>query len=65
LVADRERGLELVRMEFRRFLHTLILLPVQILRAGRKIVYRLLGYNGCLRDFLAIWPRLQKLELME
>jgi hypothetical protein len=62
LVPDRERGLELVRMEFRRFLHAIILLPVQILRAGRKIIYRLLGYNGWLKDFFATWQRLQKLE---
>ena len=65
LVPDRERGLELVRMEFRRFLHAIILLPVQIIRAGRRIVYRLLGYNGWLKDFLATWRRLQKLELVE
>jgi hypothetical protein len=62
LVPDRARGLELVRMEFRRFLHAIILLPVQILRAGRKIIYRLLGYNGWLKDFFATWQRLQKLE---
>ena len=65
LVPDRERGLELVRMEFRRFLHAIILLPVQIIRAGGKIVYRLLGYNGWLKDFFATWQRLQKLELVE
>ena len=65
LVPDRERGLELVRMEFRRFLHAIILLPVQIIRAGRRIVYRLLGYNRWLKDFFATWQRLQKLELVE
>ena len=65
LVPDRERGLELVRMEFRRFLHAIILLPVQIIRAGRRIVYRLLGYNGWLKDFFATWQRLQKLEWVE
>ena len=65
LVPDRARGLELVRMEFRRFLHAIILLPVQIILAGRRIVYRLLGYNGWLKDFFATWQRLQKLELIE
>ena len=65
LVPERERGLELVRMEFRRFLHAIILLPVQIRRAGRRIVYRLLGYNGWLKDFFATWQRLPKLELVE
>jgi hypothetical protein len=58
LVPDRERGLELVRMEFRRFLHAIILLPCQIVRTGRKIVYRLLGYNGWLKDFFATFQRL-------
>lgn len=62
LVPDRKRGLELVRMEFRRFLHAIILLPCQIIRAGRKIVYRLLGYNGWLKDFFATFKRLALLE---
>ncbi len=65
LVPERQRGLELVRMEFRRFLHAIILLPVQIIRAGRRIVYRLLGYNGWLKDFFATWQRLQKLRWVE
>jgi hypothetical protein len=63
LVPDRERGLELLRMEFRRFLHAIILLPVQIVRSGRRIVYRLLGYNGWLKDFFATWQRLQGLPM--
>jgi hypothetical protein len=62
LVPDRERGLELVRMEFRRFLHAIILLPVQIIRAGRRIMYRLLGYNGWLKDFFATFKRITVLE---
>ena len=65
LVPDRARGLELVRMEFRGFLHAIILLPVRIVLAGRRIVYRLLGYNGWLKDFFATGQRLQKLELIE
>ena len=65
LVPDRERGLELVRMEFRRFLHAIVLLPVQIIRAGRKLIYRLLSYNGWLKDFFATWQRLQTMQLVE
>ena len=55
---ERERGLELVRMEFRRFLHAILLLPAQIIRGGRRILYRLLGYNGWLQDFLATFERI-------
>jgi len=49
-------------MEFRGFLQAIILLPCQILRAGRKIVYRLLGYNEWLKDFFATFRRLVVLE---
>ncbi len=62
LVPDRERGLALVRMEFRRFLQAILLLPCQIVRTGRKIVYRLLGYNGWLKDFVATFQRIAALE---
>jgi hypothetical protein len=50
-------------MEFRRFLHAILLLPAQILRSGRQIIYRLLGYNSWLKDFFATWERLRKMEL--
>jgi hypothetical protein len=58
LMPDRERGIELVKMEFRRFLHAMILLPCQIVRTARRIIYRILGYNGWLADFFATWERL-------
>src|SRR5664279_5261137 len=48
LVPNRERGLELVRMEFRRFLHAVMLLPCQIVRTARRVIYRVLSYNSCL-----------------
>jgi hypothetical protein len=40
--ADRERVL---RMEFRSFVQRLILVPVQILHTGRRLVYRLLAWR--------------------
>ena len=65
LMPKRERGIELVRMEFRRFLNTIILLPCQIVRTARRVIYRILGYNTWLTDFFATWERLQKLVLVE
>jgi hypothetical protein len=62
MVPNRERGLELVKMEFRSFLGAILLLPTQIIRTGRKIIYRILGYNGWLKDFFATWERLRRLE---
>ena len=45
LVRDGDRRQALLRMEFRRFLDGLVRLPAQIVRTGRRIVFRLLGYN--------------------
>jgi hypothetical protein len=65
LVPDRQRGLELVRMEFRRFLHAVLLIPCQVVRTARRVIYRVLGYNSWLKDFFATWERLQRLVLVE
>ena len=62
LMPKRERGLELVKMEFRSFLSAVLWLPAQIIRTGRKIVYRILGYNPWLKDFFATWERLRRLK---
>jgi hypothetical protein len=63
LLPRRRRGQELLRMEFRRFLHAIILLPVQIVRTGRRIIYRLLGYNDWLADFLRAWEALRAMRV--
>ena len=61
LVPNRERGMELVKMEFRRFLSVIMLLPCQIVRTARRVIYRIVGYNSWLTDFFATWERLQRL----
>lgn len=40
---DEQRSL--LRMEFRTFLNAMIRIPAQIVRTGRRIVFRLLAYN--------------------
>jgi hypothetical protein len=35
----------LVRMEFRTFLNAFIMIPSQIIKTGRRIIFRLLGWN--------------------
>ena len=61
LVPARERGLELLKMEFRSFLGAIVLLPCQIVRTGRRIVWRILNYTPWLRDLFAAFERLQRL----
>ena len=63
LTPSRERGLELVAMEFRRFLHAVILIPCQVVKTARRVIYRLLGYNSWLKDFFATFERIQAMEL--
>jgi hypothetical protein len=36
---------DVTRMEFKRFVANLVRLPCQIIRSGRRLVYRLLSYN--------------------
>jgi len=45
LLSYRPLGLSIVRMEFKRFLNTFIRIPCLIIKAGRRIHYRLVGYN--------------------
>jgi hypothetical protein len=60
MVRFKDRRVELLRMEFRRFLHAVVLLPVQIVLQGRKIIYRLLGYNAWLKDFFSAWVYIRR-----
>jgi hypothetical protein len=48
-------------MEFRRFLHLIVLLPVQIVRSGRRTIYRIMSYNEWLKDFFASWEYLRRM----
>jgi hypothetical protein len=65
LTPDRARGLELTRMEFRRFLQAILLIPCQVVRTARRVIFRVLGFNSWLKDFFATWERLQRLVLVE
>jgi hypothetical protein len=62
LVPDRARGLELLQMEFRSFLQAIVLLPCQIVRTARRIVWRILSYNRWLADLFATFERIVALE---
>jgi hypothetical protein len=61
VVRSGEAQEELLRMEFRRFLAAIVALPCQIVRTGRRIVYRILGYNGWTRTFLRTFERIRQL----
>ena len=54
---------QILRMEFKRFIHTFILIPCLIIKTGRRIVYRLVGYNEHLKNFLKTFEHLRVLRL--
>jgi DDE family transposase len=50
----------ILRMEFRRFLNELILLPCQILNSGRRVIFRLLAVNDWVPLLLQGTPLLKR-----
>ena len=62
LMPNRIRRAQVLKMEFRRFLQMFILIPCQIVLTGRKIVYRILGYNEGLKDFFDTFERIRRLQ---
>ena len=49
--AQKQRVL---RMEFRTFVNAFVKIPCQIVRAGRKLIYRVLSYNPHLPVFFRL-----------
>ncbi len=50
----REENRKVLRMEFRTFVNAFVMLPCQILKKGRRIIYRLLGWNRHVPVFLRL-----------
>ena len=47
-----------LKLEFRTFLHAFVLLPCQIVKTGRRLIYRLLSWNPHLAIFFRLIHRL-------
>jgi hypothetical protein len=52
--AHRERKRGLLRMEFKRFVNAIILMPCQVIRGGRRRIFRLLSWNEWQGVFLRV-----------
>jgi hypothetical protein len=50
----RAQKRQLLRMEFKRFVNAIILMPCQIVRGGRRLIYRLLSWNEWQGVFLRV-----------
>jgi hypothetical protein len=49
-----------LRMEFKAFLHAFLLIPVQVVRTGRRLVFRLLAWNPWQAVFLRGFDQLHQ-----
>jgi hypothetical protein len=49
-------------MEFRRLMHSLILIPAQIVRTDRRIIYRLRSYHSWVPSLFRAWEALRRLQ---
>lgn len=60
LVPDRKESRKVLRMEFKKFLHRFVMIPCQILKSGRRLVYRILGGNDSLITFLKTYEVIRR-----
>ncbi len=49
-----------IRMECRRFLHSLILIPCRVVRRARSLVIRILGYQPTLDRLFSAWHTIER-----
>jgi hypothetical protein len=59
----KERREKLIKMEFKRFLNGVVRIPAQIIKTGRRIVYRLLGYGEWTGTLLRTFDAIRVLRL--
>ena len=50
----REEKRRVLRMEFKTFVNYFLRLPTQIVKQGRRIIYRVLSWNPCLTTFFRL-----------
>jgi len=63
LVRNRSARNKLLRMEYRQFLHAIVRILTQIINTGRRIVFRMLGYNHWTNTFLRTFEKIHQLRL--
>ncbi len=54
---------DILRMEFKRFVANFVQIPCQIVRTGRRLVYRILGYRKHLDVFFATFEYIKSLKV--
>ena len=60
-IPDKRERRRTLRMEFKKFAGRFIQIPCQIVRTGRRLVYRILAYNPHLETFFRTYDRIRGL----
>ncbi len=60
---DEESAKRIVVMEYRTFIHQVIMIPAQILHTARRLVFRLLAVNRWTDFLIHAPPALKKISL--
>lgn len=62
LITEPGLGQDIVRMEFKQFLGRFICIPCQIVRQGRRLIYRIVDFTLDTLTFLRLFARLKSLD---
>ena len=61
-IRSKTRKEQVMKMEFRQFVNVIIRMPCQIVRTGRRTLYRILSYNSWTETFLRTFAHIRKLK---
>ena len=64
MIPDPGESHKTICLEFKGFLNRFIRIPCQIVRTGRRIVLRILGYRTSLETFFATFAEIHRLCVM-
>lgn len=63
-VQDKQARKEMLGMEFKRFARSLLWIPCQVIRTGRRLVYRILSYNEKLKVLLETFEYIKRFKFV-
>ena len=64
LIPNQKESRKTLLMEFKQFFHSYIALPVQIVKKGGQIIYRLLSYKSSYETFFDTFDIIRKLKFI-
>ncbi len=62
LTNDKSLKQQFLKMEFKQFLTRFILIPCQIIKTGRRLIYRIANFTGDSQRFIDLFQHLKHLR---